>query len=199
MIILPQFLGRFWLSVVGITKGWGRGLSLHGFFCVKRQVSFIGAVIIIAVAFCCNWLSVGNDSTNSVEVVPSSRSQQPKPESGSDSRINKADKILADAFKNRTSKIQIEGHGTVDRVLADDNSGSRHQRFILRLNSGQTLLVAHNIDLAKRIPMLKVGDRVDFCGVYEWNEQGGVIHWTHLDPARKHATGWLRHNGRVYK
>ena len=77
----------------------------------------------------------------------------------------------------------MRGSGTVLRVLADDNSGSRHQRFILRLDSGQTVMVAHNIDLAPRIASLRAGDRVGFSGEYEWNAQGGVIHWTHHDPA----------------
>ena len=36
-------------------------------------------------------------------------------------------------------------------TLPDDNKGTRHQRFILKLSSGQTLLVAHNIDLADKI------------------------------------------------
>lgn len=43
------------------------------------------------------------------------------------------------------------GEGVVDRALSDDNDGSRHQRFILRLASGQTLLIAHNIDISLRI------------------------------------------------
>ena len=64
---------------------------------------------------------------------------------------------------------------------------------------GQTLLVAHNIDLAPCISSLTAGDRVEFYGEYEWNSQGGVIHWTHHDPAGRHAEGWLRHRGRVYK
>jgi Protein of unknown function (DUF3465). len=50
--------------------------------------------------------------------------------------------------------------------LPDDEQGSRHQRFILRLASGRTLLVAHNIDLAPRIDGLQVGDQVAFSGEY---------------------------------
>ena len=166
---------------------------------MKKQVSFVGAVIILAVAYCCDWLFDKNDKTAPAEVAPSSIAQQSQPEAVTEPRVNKADSILADAFKNRKSKVQVEGHGTVSRVLSDDTTGSRHQKFLLRLDSGQSLLVAHNIDLAKRIPGLKAGDRVDFCGVYEWNEQGGVLHWTHHDPARKHTAGWLRHNERVYQ
>ena len=85
------------------------------------------------------------------------------------------------------------------RVLPDDNSGSRHQRFILRLDSGQTVLVAHNIDLAPRLDLLKEGDTVSFSGEYEWNEKGGVIHWTHRDPNGNHAAGWLKYNGQIYQ
>lgn len=106
---------------------------------------------------------------------------------------------IADAFENRRSNFQVEGSGVVTRVLADDNEGDRHQRFILRLASGQTLLVTHNIDLAPRILALKEGDTVDFFGEYEWNDQGGVTHWTHKDPRERHVAGWLRHKGRVYQ
>lgn len=110
-----------------------------------------------------------------------------------------ADVVLAEAFESRRSKLQVRGTGTVVRVLSDDNDGSRHQRFILKLNSGQTLLVAHNIDLAPRVVGLRVGDVVEFFGEYEWNERGGVIHWTHHDPQGVHVSGWLKHQGRAYK
>lgn len=106
---------------------------------------------------------------------------------------------ITDAYQNRTSDIQVRGSGIVSRILSDDNKGSRHQRFILRLSSGQTLLVAHNIDLAPRIDNLQNGDSVQFYGEYEWNSKGGVIHWTHHDPSNKHVSGWLEHNGRKYK
>ncbi|EGQ8024601.1 DUF3465 domain-containing protein [Vibrio vulnificus] len=109
------------------------------------------------------------------------------------------DAVLQQAYQSQQSDLQVQGFGQVVKVLPDDNDGSRHQKFILKLNSGQTLLVAHNIDLAPRIPNLKVGDSVEFYGEYEWNKKGGVLHWTHKDPQNRHAHGWLKHNGQVYE
>ncbi|PYS98522.1 MAG: hypothetical protein DMF63_15675 [Acidobacteria bacterium] len=106
---------------------------------------------------------------------------------------------IARAFEQRQRDVQVEGEGTVSRILADDNVGSPHQKFIVRLASGQTVLIEHNIDLAPRVDGLKVGDVVSFSGEYVWNEQGGLIHWTHHDPAGKHQAGWIRHNGRSFQ
>ena len=111
---------------------------------------------------------------------------------------SESDRILQSAFENRTRKLEVEGRGVVRRILPDDNEGNRHQRFILELSSGQTLLVAHNVDLAARIPSLQPGDEVEFRGEYDWNPDGGVIHWTHHDPAGKHLMGWLKHKGKIY-
>ncbi|EGQ7835417.1 TPA: DUF3465 domain-containing protein [Vibrio vulnificus] len=109
------------------------------------------------------------------------------------------DAVLQQAYQSQQSDLQVQGFGQIVKVLPDDNDGSKHQKFILRLNSGQTLLVAHNIDLAPRIPNLQVGDSVEFYGEYEWNKKGGVLHWTHKDPQNRHAHGWLKHNGQVYE
>ena len=95
--------------------------------------------------------------------------------------LSESDQLLKDAFENRTSDLQVQGQGTVTRLLSDDEEGDRHQRFVLELASDQTLLVAHNIDLAARIDILQVNDIVEFYGEYEWNSEGGVIHWTHDD------------------
>jgi len=103
------------------------------------------------------------------------------------------------AFSERADGAMVESVGTVKRILPDDNEGSRHQRFILELGSGQTVLVAHNIDLAPRINALKAGDTVLFRGQYETNDRGGVVHWTHHDPRGEHPAGWLEHNGRRYE
>jgi len=110
-----------------------------------------------------------------------------------------ADDAIGRAFANRASDIQVEGEGAVIRLLPDDLNGSRHQRFIIQLASGQTLLISHNIDLAPRIASLAVGDSVRFSGEYEWNEKGGVVHWTHRDPRGKHVAGWVLHNGKTYQ
>jgi hypothetical protein len=105
--------------------------------------------------------------------------------------LSESDRILAEAFERHLGNLQVRGQGRVTRILADDLDGRRHQRFILRLDSGQTLLVAHNIDLAPRVDPIRAGDLIMFFGEYEWNPEGGVIHWTHHDPRRRHPDGWL--------
>lgn len=105
---------------------------------------------------------------------------------------------VADLFAKKASDAQVEDSGEVVKVLADDINGSRHQRFLVRIASGQTLLFAHNIDLAPRINDIKVGDVVSFRGEYEYNPKGGIIHWTHHDPQGQHDAGWIKHNGKTY-
>ena len=109
------------------------------------------------------------------------------------------DDPIGRALATRASDVQVEGEGTVIRILADDLDGSRHQRFIVELASGQTVLVSHNIDIAPRIPVLKVGDSVGFNGEYVWTEKGGLVHWTHHDPQGRHVAGWVIHDGKRYQ
>ena len=109
------------------------------------------------------------------------------------------DDALMDAIARRKSDVQVQGEGRVIKVLPDDNEGRRHQRFIIRVDAEKTLLIAHNIDLANRVRGLNTGDTVAFFGEYEWTSQGGVVHWTHHDPAGRHVGGWIKHNGETYK
>ena len=106
---------------------------------------------------------------------------------------------LEDAIAAQRSDVQVQGTGKVVKVLPDDNKGSRHQRFILKLSSGNTILIAHNIDLAPKIQTLRNGDTVSFYGEFEWNSRGGVVHWTHADPGGRHVGGWLKHQGKTYQ
>ena len=114
------------------------------------------------------------------------------------SQYSDSDKALENAFNNKQIDLQVGGSGKVIKLLADDLNGSRHQKFIIKLATGQTLLVAHNIDLAPRISALSIGDQVEFYGEYEWNSKGGVMHWTHHDPQGRHEDGWLVHDGNIY-
>jgi hypothetical protein len=106
---------------------------------------------------------------------------------------------IAEAYEHQRSGVQVETAGVVEKVLADDNDGSRHQRFIVRVPSGQTILIAHNIDLASRVAGLREGDPIELSGEYEWNNKGGVVHWTHRDPSGRHVAGWIKHSGHTYQ
>ena len=105
---------------------------------------------------------------------------------------------ITNAFQNRLSGIRVEATGVVERLLSDDRQGSQHQRFIVRLEDGHTVLISHNIDLAPRLPVNE-GDSVHFRGQFEWNPRGGVVHWTHHDPQGQRQGGFIRHRGQRYE
>ena len=104
------------------------------------------------------------------------------------------DRILR-AIANRESGFMVTVEARVVKRLSDDRDGSRHQRFLIQLDAGPTLLVAHNIDLADRV-VIAEGDRVRVRGQYEWNDKGGLLHWTHHDPDGDHPGGWIEARGR---
>lgn len=105
---------------------------------------------------------------------------------------------IEDAYATKKSDIQVSGSGVVTKLLADDNNGSPHQRFIVKINDEQILLFAHNLDLSSHIP-LQVGDEISFSGEYVYNPKGGVVHWTHRDPKSQHMTGWVLAHGKKYQ
>jgi hypothetical protein len=112
-------------------------------------------------------------------------------------RAMRDDQAIVNAFADKRSGVMVESVGIVEKILPDDLQGSRHQRFIIRLQIDHTLLVSHNIDIAPRIPLAEQ-DSVGFRGQYEWNVRGGVVHWTHHDPDGLHPGGWVRHRGTLY-
>jgi hypothetical protein len=105
---------------------------------------------------------------------------------------------VADAFRAHRSGVTLVAEGRVRRILADDRSGSRHQRFILQTISGHSLLIVHNIDLAPRIAGLQPGEALTIRGEYVWNPQGGLMHWTHHDPSGRHSPGYIERSGHRY-
>lgn len=107
--------------------------------------------------------------------------------------------VVAEAFAQRTSDLQVMVRGKVVKFLPDDLEGDKHQKLIVELDNRQTLLVAHNIDLAGRLPASALDRLVYVFGEYEWNDQGGVVHWTHKDPDRTHVDGWIQWQGVRYQ
>jgi hypothetical protein len=105
---------------------------------------------------------------------------------------------LSAAARAHESGVEVEAAGRVLRLLPDDTKGAPHQRFLVRVVDSLTILVTHNRDLAPRVPV-QPGDSVTLRGEYIWNERGGMIHWTHHDPAQRHEPGWIELHGRRYE
>ena len=105
---------------------------------------------------------------------------------------------MNEPYKKIDDGSWIEITGFVRRLLTDDNDGSRHQRFIIDIGNRRSLLIAHNIDLAKRVP-LGMGDRVHVRGMYEWHDLGGLVHWTHDDPHGVEDGGYVLSRTRIYQ
>lgn len=145
--------------------------------------------VVVLVLIGISWFGFDSRSLPDVQRAPPER---PRSESPREERV-------PDALGQAADRTKVSGAGTVVKVLSDDNDGSRHQRFLLRLRSGQTLMVAHNIDLAARVAPLAAGDQIAFSGEYIWNPKGGTLHWTHRDPAGRHAGGWLQRDGHRFQ
>ena len=106
--------------------------------------------------------------------------------------------LVEQLFRSRSSGVMVTVRGTVIKLLPDDADGAAHQRFLLELDTRRTLLVAHNIDLAPRVPLAE-GDHAAIRAQYEWTERGGTLHWTHHDPDARREGGWILHDGQRYE
>ena len=169
---------------------------------MKKTNMSIGAVIVLLIAaFFGLDLNTNNKehTQQPANSVGGGQNSQSNESSSSDQNQQNGLSLIQQAFDRHQSNVQVQSVGRVKAVLADDNEGSRHQKFILGLENGLTVLVAHNIDLAPRIKNIQKGDTVEFYGEYEYTEKGGVIHWTHHDPQNRHVGGWLKHEGEIYQ
>ena len=82
------------------------------------------------------------------------------------------------AFAHRLSNIPLTVTGKVIKILPDDIGSTPHQRFIIETDRTHTILIAHSLQRAYRVPV-KIGDTVEIHGTYVWNKYGGLIHNTH--------------------
>jgi len=107
--------------------------------------------------------------------------------------------VVERAFTEHRSQLEVTAEGSVTQVLTDDNGpAGTHQRFIVRLaRSTQTLLIDNNVSIGRRVPVV-AGDAVIVHGEYVWNQQGGLVHFTHHDPAHTHENGWIERDGTRY-
>ncbi|MCU4332108.1 DUF3465 domain-containing protein [Acinetobacter pittii] len=158
----------------------------------KKNLSIAGVIILLIAAYFGLDLSGHKQNQSPSSTIPAAQRNETTLSN------NGVDTVKA-AYEQRQSNVQVQGSGRVKAILRDDNDGSRHQKFILVLKNGLSILIAHNIDLAPKISNLNKGDIVEFYGEYEYNPKGGVLHWTHHDPQGRHESGWLKHDGQIYQ
>ncbi len=107
------------------------------------------------------------------------------------------------SFRAMQSKVWVETEGTVSRLLRDDTNpdNGRHQIFLLRLAPDLQVKISHDYDDAGYLDGLKVGDHLKLQGRYEFEERGGVIHFTHRAdrPTKNKPGGWIDFNGKRYQ
>ena len=112
-----------------------------------RTKSVLRAILLLLVVVALAYLYSRSDSVPTDPAASSSGGRV------ADSRRTAAgDRAIVDAFAENRSGVMVQSVGIVEKLLPDDLQGSRHQRFIIRLDADHTLLVSHNIDVASRIP-----------------------------------------------
>lgn len=129
---------------------------------------------------------------------PSSKSKSSKSSQSEAASSNAGDLEIVNAQNDHAQNVMVTITAVVKKLLPDDRDGSPHQRFLLGLSNGTTVLVAHNISLAPYVP-LREGDWVTISGEYIWNEKGGVLHYTHHTTNRKHRGGYIEYNRQTYQ
>lgn len=106
---------------------------------------------------------------------------------------------VVDAWRRRRESVPVDVAAKVVRLLRDDSTGVRHQRFRVQIGTmTATVMISHNVNIAGRVPV-RVGDDVRLRGVYTWTRKGGVIRWTNRDPRGVHPAGYIRLRGRTFQ
>jgi hypothetical protein len=99
-------------------------------------------------------------------------------------------------FARHESGSWVIASGIILRLQPDTGETLRHQHFIISCSEQHTLLVVNDISVGQRVPA-RPGIHVVIRGIYVWNAQGGLIHWTHHDPSGAQG-GWILFDGRIY-
>lgn len=167
----------------------------------KKAIHFVIYIVVALVA-----AYFGVDLTSSPDSATDNQAQQTaqtelQTSASTTKSVAGSQRDLVELARSQRSGQMVELQARVVKILPDDNDGSRHQRFLLAIDyepsQTDSVLVAHNIDLAPRVPV-EEGSIVRIYGQYEWNDRGGVLHWTHHDPAGRHAEGWIELDGVRY-
>lgn len=165
----------------------------YGLFSSRlRQGFLISGLAAVLLTSCSGGPSGSLSSTQS----PGGGIQTPSPSAVGGASVDETQALQAQAAQ--AHKVEITCTLPVKRLLRDDTKGLPHQRFLLSLSNGSTILVAHDTAMAPRVPISE-GDIVTVHGEYIWNDKGGVIHWTHHSDTPRHEGGYIDFQSQRYQ
>ena len=108
------------------------------------------------------------------------------------------DNDLVAAVNSRRGVFYLEaGNIVVTKLLPDDTSGLRHQKWQAKLSNGSTVEIVYNSDMGDRVPV-RIGDKFGVGGEFIWTRGGGLVHWVHEDKSNRRPDGYVFLNGVVY-
>ncbi len=175
----------------------GRPISANSI----RKMPLLGLAIILCSLVCS---SCGHSPPSQSENGPGGAGYQnpgqERPDStqpGASQEIVSQDQILQ-AQASQARKVEVLFSARVRKMLPDDTVGLPHELFLLDLNNGTTVKVAHDTKYAPRVP-IQNGDTVTIKGEYIWNRKGGVVHWTHHSDTPRHEGGYIDFAGNRYQ
>ncbi len=108
-------------------------------------------------------------------------------------------------------KTEVTVTATVAKILPDNHNprnGLSHEQFIIKMEDGTEVFVAHDLNYAPRVP-LTVGEDIKIKG--EWipkpnhenhggEETIGVLHWSHhSENEKRHPSGYIEAGGQHYE
>lgn len=169
-------------------------LNLGGIMSLRSQIFVLSFILVSSLAsFSAEARRNNNRGNNGGWNNGNQQEQQVSQDSG-----RADDSQLVQAVNNRRQLNFVEGGDlVVTKVLPDDTQGSEHQKWVVRLSSGKTLLAVYNLDMCERVP-LQEGDHIAMGGQFIWTNQGGLLHWLHRDPRGHRPDGYVFLNGKYY-
>ena len=164
---------------------------------MKRQLAAIALGIILLSA--CSKTAESPQAVSQESNAPDPRFGSPEPSTSANTsqELVSQDGILQ-AQANRDRKVEVLFSSRVGRLLPDDTKGLPHQQFLVDLNNGSRVKIAHDIKYAPRVP-IQPGDTVTIKGEFIWNRKGGVVHWTHHSDTPRHEGGYIDFGGKRYE
>jgi len=132
-------------------------------------------------------------------LVLSSTSYANKPKPADPSQVVSGDYALVQAVQAQKGLNFVSAKGlAVTKLLPDDSQGLPHQKFNVKLSSGNVIMIVSNLDMCEHIPV-QIGDVVSAGGQFIPTGKGsGLLHWTHKDPKHHRPDGFIQLGDHIF-